>query len=221
VKSLSNQSIGIIAFAVCALVVALAGFLLGVRPQQSKAKALDLQIANAQSQYNALYTAGNTKPALRAAELFQLSRAMPDSDDMPGIVLELSRLSASAHVKLMAIQPSPRIALTDGSSAVPVKVTVDGTWTQLARFLGVVRAQVSLHASRLSVGGRLFDIDNIQITPTETSSTIEAVLSMVAFDYGAPPSATATAGASSGTTTTSTTPATSGSQQAAGTGGSS
>jgi hypothetical protein len=222
---LSRKTLACAGFGVLALLVALGGFLVVVKPQQSKVQSLDTQIAIAQAQYAALHTAGSHTPHLHAAELFQLSRAMPDNDDMPGILIELSHLANVSSVALTAVQPSPRLALTDGSSAVPLRVTIDGSWTNIAIFLRHVRNEVQGTKQHLSIAGRLFDIDNIQIEPrlsdTAPAGTIEAVLTMNAFDYGAPPSPTATAGASgatSTTTTTTTTTPSSGSQQAVGTG---
>jgi Tfp pilus assembly protein PilO len=218
VRSVSQQTIAVVAFGVLAVLVAAIGFLAVVHPQQTKARTLDTKIANAQTQYVAMHEQGHEKPDLRTAELFQLSRAMPESDDMPGILVDLSRLSGVSSVTLTAVQPSPRIALPDGSSALPIRVTVNGTWTQVAGFIRRLNAQVRTGDHKLSVAGRLFDIDTIQITSgaSGSASQIEAVLTMSAFDYGAPPSPTAALGSAASSTTTTTTTPTSSSQQAAG-----
>jgi Tfp pilus assembly protein PilO len=225
VKSIKPQHLVIGGIALAAVLVAVGGYMVAIRPQIAKTHALDAQIATAQIQYAALHGSdGTRRRSLHAAELFQLSRAMPNSDDQPGVMLELSRLAAASSVDLMAIAMQPRVALSDGSSALPVNVTVDGSWGHLASFLHQVRNQVRVKGTTVSVAGRLFVIDSIQINPSSAPPAIEAVLQMSAFDYGAPPSPTATAGASgqtTTTTTTTTTPATSGSQQAAGTTGSS
>lgn len=207
---------------VLGVLIGLIGYATVVKSQQKKVTSLDAQIATAEQQYASLHVGTSRKPALRAAELFQLSRAMPETDDMPGILFELSRLAHQSSVSIAAIRPSPRIALTDGSSAVPLSVTISGTWPQVAAFLKLVDHQVRFTGGSLSVAGRLFDVDEIQVTPAGAANGIQAVLTMSAFDYGAPPSPTATAGGpSSSTTTTTTTPSASGSQQAAGTGSSS
>jgi Tfp pilus assembly protein PilO len=222
VKSLKPQHLLIGGIALVAVLVAAGGYMLAIRPQIATTHALDAKIATARTEYAALHGANGTRRgSLHAAELFQLSRAMPNSDDQPGVVLELSRLAAASSVDLVAVAMQPRVALPNGSSALPVKVTVDGNWGHLASFLHQVRNEVRVKGKTVSVAGRLFVIDSIQINPSSAPPAIEAVLQMSAFDYGAPPSPTATAGGSGGTTTTTTTPATSGSQQAAGTTGSS
>jgi Tfp pilus assembly protein PilO len=205
----------IVGFGALGFIVALAGFLLAVQPQRTKLSSVEAQIATAQAQFAALHATSGRKPQIHAAELFQLSRAMPNTDDMPGILLDLSQLAAVSHVSLVSVTPRPRVTLADGSAAVPMTVTIGGNWTQVTSFLRHVRDQVALSGSRLAVGGRVFDVDDVQLTSQTTNPPLQAVLEMNAFDYGAPPSATATAGTEAPTTTT-----TSGSQQAAGTSGS-
>lgn len=206
----------IVGLGVLALIVALAGFLLAIQPQRTKLASVEAQDATAQSQFAAMHATKGHAPQIGAAQLFQLSRAMPKADDMPGILLGLSQLSAVSHVDLIAVTPQPRVALADGSSAVPLTVTINGDWTEISSFLRHVRDQVTLHGKRLAVGGRVFDVDSVALT-TQSKLPLQAVLAMNAFDYGAPPSATATAGTQAATTTTTTTPS---SQQAAGTQGS-
>ena len=220
-KSIDRQMAIVVGLAVLGLLIGVVGYLTVVKAQQAKMTTLDAQIATAQQQYAALHSEGSRKPALRTAELFQLSRAMPENDDMPGILVELSRLAAQSSVQIAGIAPSPRVPLSDGSSAVPLRVTIDGNWPQIAAFLKNLDQQVRVTHGTLSVAGRLFAVDAIQVSPGSAANSIEATLTMSAFDYGAPPSPTATAGGSSAstdTTSTTTTPSTSGSQQAVGAG---
>jgi Tfp pilus assembly protein PilO len=196
-----------------ALIVALAGFLLAVRPQVSKTHKLDDEIAAAQLQLAGLRTAGTPKkPDIRAAELFQLARAMPDAPDMPGLLLELSRLADVSDVELAGLQPGQATQLTDGAMALPLQITVQGSWENVTRFLRNVRHNVrALAGGRLAVAGRLLDVDSIQISPAGTGSAIQAVLAVNAFQYGVAPAPAPT--------TTTTTSSGSTDQQAAGTTG--
>jgi Tfp pilus assembly protein PilO len=220
VKSLDTTKAAIGGLVAAGLLVLVAGYLMVISPQSSKASALDADIASKQAQVDALHGPRANDKSLHANELFQLSRAMPTNDDQPGVLLELSRLAGASSVQLAAVAFQPRVALTDGSSAVPVRVTIDGSWAQFATFLRLVDNEVRANRAGFSIGGRLFTTDTIQIQPAASGGTIEAVLQMAAFDYGAPPSPTATAGGTSTTstttTTTTTTATTSGSQQAAG-----
>lgn len=202
-------------------VVALAGLLVVVQPQRAKAHSLDAQIGKAQLELASLHGGGTKSPTIRAAELFQLSRAMPDHIDMPGILLDLARLAEASSVTLVAVRPSTPAALADGSMAVPLSVTVNGSWAGVSRFLRNVRLQVQEKGARLAVAGRLFDIDSIQLDPGQKGDGLEAVLSLSAFVYGkpvAPAPAPTTTGSTTTTTSTTTTPS-SGAQQAAGSAG--
>lgn len=211
---------GVIAGAgVVAIVIAAAGFLLAVQPQRTKLRSVEDQISAAQAQFSAMHASASRKPQIDAAELFQLSRAMPEADDMPGILLALSQIAARSHAALVGVTPQPRVALANGSSAVPLQVTINGAWPQITTFLRLVRDQVALSGKRLAVAGRVFDVDSVQLTATN-NSPLQAQLQMNAFDYGAPTAPTSTPGTQQATSTTATTTTSSGSQQAAGTQGS-
>ncbi|HEV2591391.1 MAG TPA: type 4a pilus biogenesis protein PilO [Gaiellaceae bacterium] len=211
-------------FGALALVVGIAGFLLVVSPQQSKITSLDDQIASQQAELAGLHSAASHKPDLRAAELFQLSRALPDDTDQAGIVLTLAQLAQRSGVTLSGMQFQTPVALADGSTAVPVSVVVQGKWSSVTAFLAALRAQVKSSGERFSVAGRLFDVDQVQLSTGSSSSSsastspsdvIQATLTVNAFTYGTP------APAPSATTTGTTTTTTSSSQQALGaTGGS-
>jgi hypothetical protein len=223
-KALDRTKLILGGLVLVAIVVAIAGFVLAVQPQQSKQSSLDDQIATQQVELANLHTrVHNGKPDLQAAELFQLYRAMPDTVDQAGIVLTLAQLAERAHVTIVSVQPSTTVTLTDGAQAVPVAVVLGGTWSQVAAFLAALRSQVKTHGQQLAVAGRLFDIDQIQVGTSQPGSAssgpqagpIEVHLGLNAFVYGTPPPPTTP----SATTTTSTTPSTSGSEQAAGTTG--
>lgn len=196
------------------IVVALAGLLIAVLPQKSKSHDLDSQIAALQTKLVSLQAGGSRAPAIRAADLFALARAMPDTIDMPSIVLDLARAAAASHTTIASITPATAVAQPDGSLAVPVRVEVTGTWAQVTSLLHGLRQEVrTTREQKLRVAGRLFVVDNVQLT-SSAAGGVDAVLSLDAFSYGVPPVVTAS------TDTTSTTTAPSGSVQAAGAGGS-
>lgn len=194
-----------IGLGVLALIIGAAGFLLAVHPEQSKAAKLDAEIAATQAKLASMH--GRVRgPVIRAADLFQLARAMPDSTDMPGIVLGLAHAAGAASVKLLSIQPAATgVPQPDGATAYPIKVVVDGRWGGVTRFLHVLRQEVQVKDTKLSAAGRLFVVDNVQIVSQGGSSDqVEASINANAFTYGvAPPPVTDTS--STGTTTTTTT----------------
>jgi hypothetical protein len=204
-----RERIGVLAIAGLALAVVAAGAVLVVLPQRSKAHKVDGQIADARAQYLALHRTGpSALPTVDAVSVYDLTRAMPDTDDMPDALVELSRLAGASKATLAAVKPSAVVTLPNGSSALPIQLTVNGSWRAVSGFLARLRNEVAPRGSTWRVHGRLFEIDSVQLTPS--GNDLQALLAVNAFDYGtAPPAPTTTT-----TTTTTTTP--SGGQQAAG-----
>ena len=199
------------ALAGAGLLVAVIGYLAVVAPQRAKVSSLSSRIDAAQSALVAGQAARASAKRASAVELYALQRAMPLNDDVPGILLALDRLSGLSGVTLTSVQPAPRVALGDGSSAVPLKVTVDGKFTAIESFLKRLRGQVTLNKHGASAAGRLFAVDQIALNmATASTGAITASLSLNAFDYGSPPSPSATAGTQAATATTTTTTTTTG-----------
>jgi hypothetical protein len=208
VKSSTRQIVTVAALALLAVVVAAAGFLMVIKPQRAKISATNTKIAAAQAQLAALHQGPAKAPAIRASDLFSLTRAMPEVDDVAGIVVDLQQLTKASRLVLVGVRPAPRVALANGSSAVPMTVTLNGNWRGLSSFLKALRHRVVLTDAHAFVGGRVYNVDSVQVQSGAQPYELQAVLTMDAFDYGAPPSPTATAGvtgATSGSTTDATT----------------
>lgn len=215
-----KQLLATVGFIALGLIVGLAGLMVAVLPQKSKSQDLDAQIVAAQAKLMSLKVGGHRGPAIKAADLFQLARAMPDTPDMPGILVDLADAASRSKVSLVNITPGAPIIEPDGSTAYPLKVVADGSWRQIAGFMKTLRTEVVATQKKLTVTGRLFVVDSVALAPTSASGGLEATLNANAFTYGVPvPVVTDTTG--TGTTTTTTTPAPApGSTQAAGATGS-
>ena len=225
-KSLDRNTLVAAGLGALAVVIAAAGFLLAVEPQRSTAASVENQIAAAEVQLTSLHAGGAHGPSIRAAQLFQLAQAMPDEPDVPGLLLDLSRLADASNVVLAGVTPGTTASLTDGSTSIPLTVTINGSWNGITAFLRAVRDQVRVRGQRLSVSGRVFDVDEVQIQANQTTSgkgaapskgELLAILTMNAFAYRAPGSA-ATSTTSTSTTGTTTTTTSSSSAEAAGAG---
>jgi hypothetical protein len=178
------------------LAVAATGWLALVAPARSHASRLATQIDDAQSQVVALEAAQARSPKAAARDLYRLERAMPTQDDLPGILLELDRLARASGVSLQHLQPSARVTLADGSSALPLTVAVEGRYPAITAFLRRVRLEVSAGTDRVVAAGRLFDTDQVTLVGAQGDAKITATLQLVAFDYAAPPSGSWTPGVS-------------------------
>jgi type IV pilus assembly protein PilO len=196
--------IGIVVGAV--LVVGLAAWFLLVRPQGGKLDALKQEAADVQLKidaYNQQVAAVRAAPTIEVADVYRLAKAMPDRTDMPDLLLELSQLARDTGIRFDSISPQPSTVI--GSYQVlPISVTFNGNFYNLADFLYRLRSLVSVHGGRLDATGRLFSVDTLTFNESPLKfPQIQAALLIDAFVYGT--GAPAVAPPVTDTTTTSTT----------------
>jgi type IV pilus assembly protein PilO len=209
----TKPSGAVIAGVVVGLVMyGLAGYFLLVSPQKGKAADLKRQADTQQQQidqYRLLAAQARATPPIRVAELFRLTKAMPDSVDMAGLILELSRVARESGIEFDSITPQGTTPVS-GYSVVPLTVEFDGNFYELSDFLFRLRNLVRVHAGQLDAQGRLFVVDAVGFgESTKSFPQIKASLTVHAFVYGdlsiAAPPAVETAPATTDTTSTSTT----------------
>ena len=207
-KKLQPQMILIVSFALLGLIVCAAGYFAAIAPERSKIGQLGGDIANAQTEVIAAEGANARPTPFRASDLYRLAKAMPGVNDMAGIVIGLRNVAAQSSVELTSVRPGTPVPLALGYSALPLAVTLTGKYTDVSRFVGLLQKDVRLvGATRLEVGGRLFDTDSIELLAATKGDLLSATLALDAFVYTGTvlPSPTATTGQSTGTTTGSTT----------------
>jgi Tfp pilus assembly protein PilO len=178
--------------------LAFAGHTFLVAPQGAEAAKLKQQIDAQQTltfQAKASLRTGVHPPAIQVADLFRLARAMPDRQDMPGIILTLSAVARSSGVTLKSIAPAAATAdpaLPGGNYLIqPIQVAVDGDFYTLSDFLYRLRSLVAVHHGRLQADGRLFNVTTVSFSAS-TFPLMSATLSLVAFSYVPPTAAPAT-----------------------------
>jgi type IV pilus assembly protein PilO len=199
--------------AIALAIIAVVGYFLLVKPKQARSAELDDQIAELETKL--LLAETPSKPdaprvQIDVADVFRLAKAMPDNDDMPGIILELNSIAVSAGVQFVAIQPGE--AATKGSyDAIPITLTFEGNYYDLTDFLYRMRNLVTVRDGVLEAAGRLYTLDALDLHESEDGfPQIQAVLTVSAYSFGseaatATPGAQTTTGATTGTTTTGTT----------------
>src|SRR6478736_6210591 len=100
--------------------------------------------------------------------------------------------------------PQPN-ALIGSYTVLPISVTFQGNFYNLADFLYRLRSLVSVHAGRLDATGRLFSVDTLTFNESTLKfPQIQATLVIDAFVYGTGVPAAATPPATTTTTTTAT-----------------
>jgi type IV pilus assembly protein PilO len=220
-KSLSqNALIGIIVGGV--LVFGLVVWFLLVHPQGGKLTNLKREATDVQEKIDAYHqqvAAARSTPKIEVADVYRLAKAMPNKTDMPDLLLELSQLARDTGIRFDSISPQT-VAAVGSYTVLPISVTFNGNFYNLADFLYRLRSLVSVHGGRLDATGRLFAVDTLSFNESDLDfPQIQATLVIDAFVYAAAPAPAAAPAATppaSTTTTTTTTTETSGTASAAG-----
>jgi type IV pilus assembly protein PilO len=192
VKGKLNQNalIGIIVAGV--LVFGLAAWFLVVHPQSGKVTNLKREAQDVQEKidaYNQQVTAARSAPKIEVADVYRLAKAMPTKTDMPDLVLELSQLARDTGISFDSISPQP-VAAVGSYSVLPISVTFNGNFYNLADFLYRLRSLVTVHGGRLDATGRLFSVDTLTFNESEKNfPQIQATLVIDAFVYASAPAA--------------------------------
>ena len=196
--------------AIALLIITAVAYFTLIGPKRAESAALETEIADLETN---LMTATRPKPAapqvkIDVADLFRLAKAIPDRDDMPGIILELNGIASAAGVGFVSIQPLAPV--TVGSyRVVPLNLTFEGNYYDLTDFLFRMRSLVRVNDGVLNAKGRLYTLDALDMHEADGGfPKIEAVLTVSAYAYGAgagapaAPAAPPAAGATTGATTT-------------------
>ena len=200
------------------VIVLVVAFVVVVQPKRAESARLDAEIAELETKVALGSRPAPKKPPVKidVADIFRLAKAMPDGDDMPGIILELNSIASSAGVRFVAIQPAAPTA-SGSYRALPINLTFEGSYYDLTDFLYRLRNLVTVKDGVLDATGRLYTLDAIDMHESKEKGfpQIEAVVTISAYAFGpgsaaatsttgAPPSG-ATQTTTGGTTTTPTT----------------
>jgi Tfp pilus assembly protein PilO len=209
------------------LLVVLIGYFAVISPKRADAARLKQQTAAVQAQIDQNRSTAFTKalPAVRAASVFSLSKAMPTELETPNVILQLNQLAVASGISFDTITPQAATSSTlgvttttpDPFAAEPIQVEFTGSFYGLLAFLQRVRNLVRVENGHLNAVGRLFDVSDVAFAPGPKGfPQIQATLTLNAFVPQAPQTTSATPGSTdttstttTGTTTTSTTTTTS------------
>jgi Tfp pilus assembly protein PilO len=198
-KTSKNAKIALVVIGL--LVYAAAGYFLLVGRQGSKAADLAEQVVAVQSQITearlatARAAAAPKEEPVRVADLFRLSKAMPDQTDMPGVLLELNRVARETGIEFQSIAPAASLP-ADGFQIVPIDLVFEGNYYDLADFLFRTRTLVGVRDGRLDARGRLFNVEKIEFAEGKDSfPEIRATIRLETYVFGAGAPATTVAGA--------------------------
>jgi Pilus assembly protein, PilO len=186
---------------ILALVIGIAGYFALVAPQKARSHRAAAELQTLQAQLLAEQRTPPKQASPQAVDLFRLVKAMPDTNDMPGILRDLDRLARESNVAIQTVTPGAQVPLPSGYGALPLTVALEGTFGDLSAFLTKLRQQVRVGKKDLYVAGRLLVPNQVQMS-SKDGKTLTATLSLDAFVYGVAPPAPATTTTSTTTTTT-------------------
>jgi Tfp pilus assembly protein PilO len=172
---------------VALLVVTLLGYFLLISPQRSKSAELVGEAQSIETQIQALRIANaqvQKAEPIRVADLFRVSKAMPSTDDMPGVLLELNRIARETGIRFESITPQEA---TDagGYQRRPIDLVFDGNFYELSDFIFRLRTLVRVRGGQLEATGRLFTVNSLNFAESERSfPRIKATLNVSAYVYG-------------------------------------
>jgi hypothetical protein len=204
------------AMVIVAVVIAVAvGWFVAIAPKRSEASKLSVQIEDTRAQIAEAHAGGTQVQPIRVADLFKLSRAMPDRADMPSVLLQLSEVAAETGVNFQSITPHDPVQ-AGPYQQVDIDLVFQGHFYDLSDFLYRLRNLVGVHGGVLDATGRLFSVQAISFGEGDLKFPyVKATLTVSAYVFGdgtvtvEPTAPVAPAQAA----TTTTTPATGGDSQ--------
>ena len=214
----TSQSVWIAAVVGGLLLVAMAGFFLIVSPQRSKAADLKKQIADTQKRIDdahALVAKAKNAQKVKIADVFRLTKAMPDNPDEAGVLLDLNNISKATGIEFSSIAVDPSATLPS-YQVIPLRLEFVGNFYALSDFLFRLRNLVDVRRGALDARGRLFAVDQLSLDEgIYKFPRIRAQIKVDAFVYGAgepgsaaPAQSSSSAAAPTSTTATTTAPTT-------------
>lgn len=187
-KTSANAKIALIVLGL--VVYAAGGYFLLVGKQSAKAAEVKEQVAQVEAKITEARIASRRAAAapeaeeVRVADLFRLTKAMPDQADMTGLLLELTKVARDTGIEFESIVPGAALPET-GFQVVPIDLVFQGDFYDLADFLYRTRTLVVVQDGALHARGRLFNVEKIEFGEGEAHfPSIRASLRLEAYVYG-------------------------------------
>ena len=203
---MKRQLPGVAVIAPALLIVAAVAFFLLVKPKMDESSKLDEEIAEFQSKVDVALAAQQRAAAgeaIKVADLFRLTKAMPDTTDISSVILELNAVATATGVDFISIAPQAPVAREGGFLASPIKLTFEGSYYDLTDFLFRLRNLVIVRDGELESAGRLFTLDALDLHEGSVGfPQVQAAITVSAYSYAPAPAAPAPGATPPAATTT-------------------
>jgi Tfp pilus assembly protein PilO len=193
------------------LLVAVVGYVALISPKRSTAASLKKQTTAVKAQIakNSSTAFTQALPAVRSANVFSLTQAMPNKLDTPDVILTLNSMAAASGISFDSISQggassavATAVGTTDPFAVEPIQVQFTGSYYNLLTFLQRMRNLVRVQNGRLFTAGRLFDVTNV--TLTEGVDKFPQIQAALTIDEFVPQPVAVTTPGTTGTSTTTT-----------------
>jgi Tfp pilus assembly protein PilO len=171
--------------ALAIVIAAVGAYLAMIHPKRSESARLDDEIAALEARLTAAEAQRRPAPeiAIDVADLFALAKAMPNEDDMPGVLLELNSLASATGIEFISIAPGQPVSSASGR-VLPVTLKFEGSYYDLADFLFRLRNLVSVEDGTLEARGRLYTLDSLDFHEGERGfPDVEALFTVSAYVF--------------------------------------
>lgn len=164
---------------IVAVVLIVAWYFLLFSPTKQKLSDLDDQVTSAQSALNMaqqevarLESYKKSAPQSRA-EIVRLGKMLPESEGMPGLIIELTKTAEASGVMLVGIN---RGEISAGSpfGIQKVSLQVSGRFFDIEDFLYRMEQYVAFRNESFRVTGRLLQVTQLSITGGAAAGTTTA-----------------------------------------------
>jgi Tfp pilus assembly protein PilO len=183
--------------AVVAVVLIVGWYFLLFSPTQSKLSDLDGQITSAQSALDManqevvkLESYKKTAPQSRA-EIVRLGKMLPESEGIPGLIIELTKTAQASGVSISGITPA---AATPGSpfGVQSLQLQVSGRYFDVEDLFYRLEEYVAFRNASFRVTGRLLQVTQLQMqavkdsesTNTTASPELQVTIGINAYLWG-------------------------------------
>jgi Tfp pilus assembly protein PilO len=181
--------------AVVAIVLIVAWYFLLFSPAQRKISDLDSQVTSAQSALDManqevvkLESYKKTAPQSRA-EIVRLGKMLPESEGVPGLIIELSKTAEASGVSMTSIsRGTTTLGTPFGIQALTIQVT--GRYFDVEDFLYRLEEYVAFRNASFRVTGRLLQVTqltmqaNTSSTSTSGSPPLAVTIGLNAYLWG-------------------------------------
>lgn len=171
------------------LLLAASWFLL-ITPKRKEATDLEQQVAVKEVEFAAKQAALRSPSApvkVKASDLYRLTKALPDSQDMAGILLDVNRLAAKNKLAFSSVTPGTA-EVGPSSAALPIILTVQGRFTSVSGFLRDIRTLVRIKSGRLDARGRTYSVTQVDLGAPDKASfpQVRATITVKAHSFVTP-----------------------------------